>query len=86
MKEALKAGIQVAQEQADGDNDAVEKMPLSITLIAPPEYVVITQNLDKEKGIQQVKESIKAIQEKIATFKYGVLEIEKIIFKKCKKN
>lgn len=76
VKEALKAGIQVAKEHADGDNDAVEKMPLSITLIAPPEYVVITQNLDKEKGIQQVKESIKAIQEKIATFKYGVCKIK----------
>merc|ERR1712179_162974 len=71
VKAALRAGIQSAglkKIRGEGDElkgHEVETDQISITLIAPPEYVVTTQSLDKENGIKLVKTALNAIEEKL---------------------
>lgn len=55
VKEALRAGI------ACGTED----MPIKVNLIAPPRYVVTTTTLDKEKGLELLKEALEKIEESI---------------------
>ncbi|KAI7690346.1 hypothetical protein SSS_06669 [Sarcoptes scabiei] len=55
VKNALRAGI------ACGTED----MPIKINLIAPPRYVVTTSTLDKEKGVELLKDSLAKIEESI---------------------
>merc|ERR1712110_542504 len=74
VKAALRAGIQSAGKISDrGDlkHNEVETDTINITLIAPPEYVVTTQSLDKDKGVKLVQEAIDAIMGKIKEFKHG---------------
>ena len=56
----------------------VETDQINITLIAPPEYVVTTQSLDKENGIKLVKTALNAIEEKIKEFEYGTRDVKNI--------
>lgn len=79
VKAALRAGIDSAGKKSDrGDlkHNEVETDTINITLIAPPEYVVTTQSLDKEKGIALVKAAIIAIENKIGEFAYGVSKVK----------
>lgn len=55
VKEALRAGI------ACGTED----MPIKVNLIAPPRYVVTTTTLDKEKGLELLKDALNKIEESI---------------------
>jgi len=79
VKSALRAGINSADKKSDrGDlkHNEVECDTINITLIAPPEYVVTTQSLDKEKGIKLVQEALVAIEKKITEFEYGVCKVK----------
>jgi len=82
VKAALRAGIQSAgikKIRGEGDElkgHEVETDQISITLIAPPEYVVTTQSLDKENGIKLVKTALNAIEEKIKEFEYGTAKVK----------
>lgn len=40
-------------------------MPLTITLIAPPQYVLQTSSLDKNEGIQRARDAVEAVRAKI---------------------
>lgn len=83
VKAALRAGIEAgkanaqntenSQENGDGD-DSINA--ISITLIAPPEYVVQTQSLDKEQGIDLVWSVLRAVEQKIKTFPFGISKIK----------
>eukprot|EP00057_Strongylocentrotus_purpuratus_P014783 XP_011669257.1 PREDICTED: eukaryotic translation initiation factor 2 subunit 1-like [Strongylocentrotus purpuratus] len=42
-----------------------EEMPIKINLIAPPQYVVTTQTLERVEGVEKLKEAIEAIKESI---------------------
>lgn len=59
IKPALKAG------QSFGTND----LPLKIQLVCSPEYILFTNTIDHEKGIELLKKSIETIQTEIK--KYG---------------
>merc|ERR1719319_60323 len=51
LKAAFKAGLALASEE----------FPLEMTLLAPPNYIIICATLDKEEGILRVKKAIEAI-------------------------
>jgi len=55
VRDALMAGLKVGTEQ----------IPIKINLIAPPLYVMLTQCLDKQAGIQALQTAITAIEEVI---------------------
>lgn len=55
VKNALRAGIACSTED----------MPVKINLIAPPLYVVTTTTLDKDKGLEKLKEALDAIEKSI---------------------
>ncbi|XP_054772912.1 eukaryotic translation initiation factor 2 subunit 1-like [Lytechinus pictus] len=55
VKDALTKGLDLSSEE----------MPIKINLIAPPQYVVTTQTLQREDGVNKLKEAIDAIQESI---------------------
>lgn len=55
IKDALRAGEAVSTEE----------VPIKIRLVAPPMYVMVTNSLDKQSGIEGLENSIKVIQEKI---------------------
>jgi translation initiation factor 2 subunit 1 len=85
VKEALRAGIRSAgakKQRGEGFEheelkaNEVETDQISITLIAPPEYVVTTQSLDKDKGLKLVKNALNAIQEKIGEFEHGSAKVK----------
>lgn len=56
VKRALKAGESVKQEG----------IPITVKLVAPPLYVVITNTTDKTGGLELLEESLKKIAESIA--------------------
>jgi len=81
VKEALRAGIRSAGAKHRGEGDEVKLNEvitdeISITLIAPPEYVVTTQSLCREKGINLVKSALTAIEEKIKEFQHGSAKVK----------
>eukprot|EP00897_Mesotaenium_endlicherianum_P000793 jgi/Mesen1/10714/ME000090S10172 len=55
IKDAMRKAEQVSTEDC----------PVKIKLVAPPLYVLTTQTLDKEKGIQVLNKAVKACQESI---------------------
>lgn len=64
VKDALTKGLDMSTEE----------MPIKINLIAPPQYVVTTQTLERVEGVAKLKEAIAAIQESI-TKSGGVFKI-----------
>lgn len=87
VKAALQAGIDAGLKAAgevqngdDGDasmsNTNAKNDVISITLIAPPEYVITTQSLDREQGIQLVWEALRAIEKRIGEFEHGKSKIK----------
>eukprot|EP00053_Salpingoeca_punica_P005371 m.53952 g.53952 ORF g.53952 m.53952 type:complete len:311 (+) comp13209_c0_seq1:209-1141(+) len=52
VKEALRAGLA----------KSTEELPIKIKLIAPPLYVVTTTSLDKDAGIESLKQAIDAVE------------------------
>lgn len=57
--DAIRAALQAGQ--AVGDEDT----PVKVKLIAPPMYVMTTNTLDKQKGIDKLKEAIEVVRETI---------------------
>jgi len=55
VKKALRAGLELSTED----------MPIRINLIAPPHYVVTTNTLDKEKGLETLTKALEKIGESI---------------------
>jgi len=90
VKAALQAGIDaglkaagegINGEDANGDANIsistnAKNDVISITLIAPPEYVITTQSLDRENGIQLVWEALRAIEKRIGEFEHGKSKIK----------
>ncbi|DAZ99748.1 TPA: hypothetical protein N0F65_003535 [Lagenidium giganteum] len=67
--EAIREALQAAQ--AIG----TEEIPVKVKLIAPPMYVMTTNTLDKQKGIDKLKEAIEVIREHIAA-KKGTMSVK----------
>ena len=65
VRSALMAGLKVGTEQ----------IPIKINLIAPPLYVMLTQCLDKQAGIQALEKAIATIEEVIKA-RGGVIKIK----------
>eukprot|EP00050_Salpingoeca_kvevrii_P021627 m.113518 g.113518 ORF g.113518 m.113518 type:complete len:306 (-) comp9422_c3_seq1:44-961(-) len=65
VKRALRAGLDVSTEE----------LPVKINLIAPPLYVVTTTALDKEAGIELLKQSLAEI-EKVIKEEKGFIEVK----------
>ena len=65
VKAALRAGIAVSTEE----------LPVKINLIAPPNYVVTTVSLDKDKGIALLNTAIEKILE-VITAKKGRMNVK----------
>lgn len=57
VKAALKEGISCS----------TESMPIKINLIAPPSYVVTTQTMDREEGLNLLNKALDRIREKITS-------------------
>lgn len=55
VKNALRAGIACSDEE----------IPIKINLIAAPTYVVTTQTMNREKGLDRLNEALKSIEESI---------------------
>jgi len=66
--EAIRKALYAAQEVGDEEN------PIKVKLIAPPMYVVTTNTLDKQKGIEKLNEAIEAA-EKVILEKKGSLNV-----------
>jgi translation initiation factor 2 subunit 1 len=64
VRSALMAGLKCGTEE----------IPVKINLIAPPLYVMLTQSLDKQAGIQALEKAIQAIDEVIKS-RGGVMKI-----------
>eukprot|EP00037_Helgoeca_nana_P012512 m.113827 g.113827 ORF g.113827 m.113827 type:complete len:332 (+) comp21488_c0_seq4:274-1269(+) len=62
VKEALRAGLALSDE-------------VKINLIAPPAYVVTTTSLDKEKGVELLRNALDAIN-KVISEKKGSMQIK----------
>lgn len=65
IKEALKAG----------EKCATDKTPIKIKLVAPPLYVMFTTSMDKDEGINLLKQAIVEI-EKIIKVKGGDMNVK----------
>lgn len=65
IKAALRAGIA----------KSTEALPIKITLIAPPLYVVTTVSLDKDAGVAKLTEALDEIQ-RVITEKQGSMKIK----------
>lgn len=59
IKESLLAGADTNKEN------------IKIRLVAPPDFIIITECLDKELGLSQVRTAIDAVIDKMKTFKGG---------------
>lgn len=59
IKSSLKAGLAKATEDT----------PISIRLVAPPLYVMVTTSLDKEKGLALLNNAITAVKDEISKSK-----------------
>ena len=65
VKNALRAGIACSTEE----------MQVKINLIAPPLYVVTTNTLDKDKGLEKLNEALQAIEKSIKAAR-GIFNIQ----------
>jgi len=65
VKAALRAGLALSTEE----------LPIKINLIAPPLYVVTTTSLDKDKGVDLLKEAIAAVRA-VITEKKGSMNVK----------
>ncbi|PHJ19568.1 eukaryotic translation initiation factor 2 alpha [Cystoisospora suis] len=63
--DAVKAALQAGQEVGD------KEVSINIKLIAPPQYVVVTSCYDKELGMKKIEEAMRAISDRIKSFKGG---------------
>ncbi|XP_025110739.1 eukaryotic translation initiation factor 2 subunit 1-like [Pomacea canaliculata] len=55
VKRALKKGLELSQEA----------MPIKINLIAPPQYVVTTQTMERSEGVEMLNKTLEAIKAEI---------------------
>ncbi|ESP05413.1 hypothetical protein LOTGIDRAFT_205563 [Lottia gigantea] len=65
VKRALKKGLEFT----------TELLPIKINLIAPPQYVVTTQTLERSEGLEILNKAIEAIKESIESDK-GVFSVQ----------
>ncbi|UYV82220.1 EIF2S1 [Cordylochernes scorpioides] len=65
VKDALQQGIEHASP----------KMPVKISLIAPPQYVVTTSTMDRAQGVTALEEALEKIKEKILTYDGGNFKV-----------
>jgi len=66
VKRALKKGLEFS----------TENMPIKINLIAPPLYVVTTNTLERNEGLERLNKALDAIKTEITSVK-GVFNIQK---------
>lgn len=57
-----------------GEEDSTEDMEIKVNLIASPEYIIQTNTINKQKGIEAIKNSLKKIKEAIE-IKEGKFEV-----------
>lgn len=67
--EAIRAALSAAQESGS------EEVPVKVKLIAPPMYVMTTNTLDKQKGIETLNAAIEIIQKEIGA-RGGTLNVK----------
>eukprot|EP00039_Didymoeca_costata_P018353 m.333122 g.333122 ORF g.333122 m.333122 type:complete len:322 (+) comp17074_c0_seq1:22-987(+) len=65
VKAALRAGLALSTEE----------QPVKINLIAPPLYVMTTVSLDKEQGIDLLKQALEAVKN-VITEKKGIMNVK----------
>ena len=58
-----------------GEEDRTENMDIKVNLISSPEYIIQTNTINKNKGIQVIENSLKKIKEAIEA-KHGQFELK----------
>lgn len=64
-----KAGIDAIKEALSrGEDLSTDDIPIKITLVAPPLYVMVTTTHDKVRGLENLEKAIKVIEETMKEF------------------
>ncbi|KAL1931189.1 hypothetical protein VTP01DRAFT_10326 [Rhizomucor pusillus] len=62
---------------AAGEAESTEQVPIKVTYLAAPFYVVTADALDKAAGFQVMEKAINAIKETLESFKWSRFKVEK---------